>query len=439
MGLCLRLRALAAIIALAALAALSMALPPKAGRVADTAKVHGTALARGRWQCAKGVVPDTQAALCRQGAPREVLVDQVYVINLAKRADRWTSVVEEMKAKDVRAVRFDAIDGSKISDFEYAIFTEKNLRKLTKGLVGNQISHVRVWQDIADREHGRALILEDDAVFEPDFNMLDERIAELEAHDPNWHFVYTGRLSVGETRLLLKDEGVLGHFPARDDRRVSEHVVDPGASEGMWGYMVSAAGARAMIAAYTAAGMLFDVDLVIHMPIIRDKLRMYAFDPVLSSFNESDAYSDDSNSKTGLNLLKRANKMVAAQKYHEAIERYRQALALGLPPNEITWAHTNLGFLLDLTDGDRAQAHRHFELALQQTEIDAAQRSDTLGNFCYFLFRQGRLQEAKQRCSEGLALTPKHEKCTNNLQLVQQTIAEGKTAGNNLHHKHIDV
>lgn len=59
---------------------------------------------------------------------------------------------------------------------------------------------MRVWQDIVDKKHKVAWILEDDALFHEDIRNMEALLRELRRVDKRWHFCYTGRLSVPETR-----------------------------------------------------------------------------------------------------------------------------------------------------------------------------------------------------------------------------------------------
>ncbi|KNC49753.1 glycosyltransferase 25 domain containing 2 [Thecamonas trahens ATCC 50062] len=376
----------------------------------------GAALDDGPFKCsaAPSQLPSA-SALCHPVDPSKVLIDSVVVINLKRRSDRLSAVSAALSAAGLRALRFPAVDGKVLSSFEVAMYNAKAIRDLTPGLVGNLMSHSRVWARTASAGLASMLVLEDDATFSADLvEALPARMAELNALDPAWDIAYTGRLTVGETRMLLTDENVISHYDNRDDVRLSDHIISPGPSEGMWGYLISARGARKLLDLYAKSPILYDVDLLLHTPAIRNELAMYAFVPVLTSFDEADAYSDDSGTNTATNLLKRANKLIGAGLFAEAISRYERALEIGLSGAEHAWAHTNMAYIKDLHFADVAAAAAHFEAAATTPGVSPPAMADTLANYCFFHYRHNNYAEALTKCDAALQLDPSHEKAKAN-------------------------
>lgn len=80
--------------------------------------------------------------------------DNIYIINLEHRTDRWQHCEEQMAKHNFIAEKFKAIG---ISD-------------LIKGWQACTLSHIAVLEDAKSRGFSRILILEDDFVFADDFN-----------------------------------------------------------------------------------------------------------------------------------------------------------------------------------------------------------------------------------------------------------------------------
>ena len=382
------------------------------------AKLMGTPIHSGPFKCTSTQLPSA-APLCDPDDPTKILIDAVVVINLKKRTDRASGVAAALSSAGLRGLRFPAVDGTRLSRVEVAMFNRGALRDLSPGLVGNMMSHTRVWEGAAKR-HGPTWVLEDDATFVDGIeSKLPAALQTLNDFDPEWDMVYTGRLTVGETRMLLRDENVLHAFGDNDDQIVAQGIISPGPSEGMWGYILSPKGARTLLDLYARVSSIYDVDLLLHTPQVRNNLALYAFTPLLSAFDEEDAYSDDSQTNTATNLLKRANKLIGGGLFHEAIARYERALDLGLVGAEHAWAHTNMAFVKDLHMDNPKAARAHFEAAAATRGVPPQAMADTLANFCYFLYRHNDYDAAETKCHQALDLVPNHQKALSNLNAIR--------------------
>lgn len=133
--------------------------------------------------------------------------DWIPVVNLARRPERWTAFVERYAAvKDwpfCTPERYDAVDG--------AIVGAPLWLKAGPGAWGCAQSHLQILQTAMHRNYRRILVLEDDAVFCPDF--AAKAIQYLEALPANWHQAY-----LGGQHLRIK---------VREPKPVNAHVVRP--------------------------------------------------------------------------------------------------------------------------------------------------------------------------------------------------------------------
>jgi GR25 family glycosyltransferase involved in LPS biosynthesis len=108
-------------------------------------------------------------ALKQDPKPSTILqgIEQVYVVNLDKRKDRWEQLVEAEPKLQHRLTRISAVDGQtlKMSPFIYRLF-EKNDFKWKKSVMGCDLSHISIWSRILSEPSGNFfLVLEDDVRF----------------------------------------------------------------------------------------------------------------------------------------------------------------------------------------------------------------------------------------------------------------------------------
>lgn len=109
-------------------------------------------------------------------------IDKVYIINLKSRPDRrkhMSKILDIMKIPKSRVTYVDATDRNKINwkkalkslDYNRPFDTFLNKStwnkvhqddNATKGQIGNFLSHLRVWNQVARQKPGKYLILEDD-------------------------------------------------------------------------------------------------------------------------------------------------------------------------------------------------------------------------------------------------------------------------------------
>eukprot|EP00092_Neocalanus_flemingeri_P098726 GFUD01125898.1.p1 GENE.GFUD01125898.1~~GFUD01125898.1.p1 ORF type:complete len:476 (+),score=131.74 GFUD01125898.1:82-1428(+) len=130
-------------------------------------------------------------------------VDEVYLINLERRDDRFSRMKYNFEMLGVDYTLTPAVDGRKI-DQNYLIknnikmlpeFSEPyHGRPLTFGEIGCFMSHYKIWEDIIASEHETVLVFEDDIRFEPYFGQkLEYLLEELRTIPDRWDLVFLGR------------------------------------------------------------------------------------------------------------------------------------------------------------------------------------------------------------------------------------------------------
>lgn len=109
-------------------------------------------------------------------------VDQVYVINLDRREERWDHVKSQLETYNIEAERFSAVDG-----YEHP---KRNEVGISRGELGCSLSHKQVLEDAKENDYGSICVFEDDIIFEDGFKWRFEEYYDQLPDD--WGFVYLG-------------------------------------------------------------------------------------------------------------------------------------------------------------------------------------------------------------------------------------------------------
>lgn len=111
----------------------------------------------------------------------------IYIINLKREHKRKKNIIQKLKSIGIYNYYFiDAIDGNNIEDINFKVMdnwldpVEK--RVINCGEIGCFLSHHKVWCKIVDDEIERAIILEDDNVFNTGFNETMEYILNIDSN-----------------------------------------------------------------------------------------------------------------------------------------------------------------------------------------------------------------------------------------------------------------
>ena len=136
------------------------------------------------------------------------LIENVYIINLKRRSDRFDSFLEcynKCGLHNYKLIKFNAIDGEKldlkkIPMTQLAILEMKQLEtigfrykhyQLTKGAIGCFLSHIKIWEHLVNSGKNNAIIFEDDARPPPNFKRT---IGITMKHIPDdWDIVLFGK------------------------------------------------------------------------------------------------------------------------------------------------------------------------------------------------------------------------------------------------------
>ena len=99
-------------------------------------------------------------------------ITPVFVISLARAAERRADIARRLDAANIRHEIVDAVDGSALDLSQIADrYDEKNPQTfpLTRGEIGCYLSHYQLWERIVKESIPHAVIMEDDTEWESDF------------------------------------------------------------------------------------------------------------------------------------------------------------------------------------------------------------------------------------------------------------------------------
>lgn len=104
------------------------------------------------------------------------------VINLQFRVDRKLNIISLMKCHDFNFEFFNATNGFDIGESDFSYITDRTKNNLSKGSIGCAISHIKLWEDIAQKKAEDVFVIfEDDIILPDDFR---PRFFQLIKHLP---------------------------------------------------------------------------------------------------------------------------------------------------------------------------------------------------------------------------------------------------------------
>jgi len=171
--------------------------------------------------------------------------DEIYLVNLKRRPDRLTRMKACFEELGISYKLIDAVDGKKLTASYLEALDIKQCanyrdpysnRDMTYGEIGCFMSHYKIWEDVAQNNHKKVIVFEDDIRFEPYFKislsnlLLDLSNAGLHA---KWELLYLGR------KRLRKD--------LEPRVKGANNIVWPSYSYWTLSYLLTANGARKLL------------------------------------------------------------------------------------------------------------------------------------------------------------------------------------------------
>ena len=192
-------------------------------------------------------------------------IDRIYYINLDRRPDRNIHFINECNTHKLpmdKVFRMQAIDGLNYIFCleECALFKRANFLNLPKfnilKIMGNQLSHYYILHDIVNKNYKYCILLQDDAIFIPNFNKyINELIPKIpedaEIVNIGLHKVADGNYS----------ESWEFNTETNDVDKISKEVVNshickmkPDMNPCSLAYIVTLQGAKNMVAYFNETG-----------------------------------------------------------------------------------------------------------------------------------------------------------------------------------------
>ncbi|KAM3863671.1 procollagen galactosyltransferase 1 [Diretmus argenteus] len=135
--------------------------------------------------------------------PDKLGFDEVFMINLQRRADRRERMLAILYKQEIASKVVAAVDGKAMNISDINNLGIKMLpgysdpyhgRPLTKGELGCFLSHYNIWKEIVERGLHSSLVIEDDLRFEIFFKRrLKNVMSEVESEGLDWDLIYIGR------------------------------------------------------------------------------------------------------------------------------------------------------------------------------------------------------------------------------------------------------
>lgn len=148
----------------------------------------------------------------------DMLLDNIYVINLDRSTDRLTNLQNNFKEYNIKFTRFSAIEGKNVSNDQLIKTTSFLCRNFlcNYGIVGCALSHINLWKKLVlDQKTDFYVVMEDDAVINDNFkktiNEIDNIKYDIDFDIISLHCIreYNCR-QYGKTKIKLSDGTVIG-------------------------------------------------------------------------------------------------------------------------------------------------------------------------------------------------------------------------------------
>ncbi|XP_068995636.1 procollagen galactosyltransferase 2 [Embiotoca jacksoni] len=185
--------------------------------------------------------------------PGKMGFDEIFLINLKRRADRRERMLSSLAVLGINATLTEAVDGKALNSSQLQSLGIDMLpgykdpysdRMLTRGEIGCFLSHYNIWKQVVQQELLQVLVLEDDVRFEPGFySRLVTIMDDVQRVGLQWELIYVGRkrLQVKEPEYWVK--GV-------------RNLVHPDYSYWTLGYVLSLSGAKKLLQTKPLSKML---------------------------------------------------------------------------------------------------------------------------------------------------------------------------------------
>jgi GR25 family glycosyltransferase involved in LPS biosynthesis len=159
--------------------------------------------------------------------------DNIYVLNLDRRPDRYENIKYNLDKLDIKVERFSAIDGDDIKDDEYNFSNFKQGYGMieNKYALGCLRSHIEIIKDAKSKGYKRILIFEDDVLINSDIKIHFQKIRNID----NWKLLYLGASQYNWDIDFIEDfyysRKTLGCFAYAIDESMYDEILETNKEE----------------------------------------------------------------------------------------------------------------------------------------------------------------------------------------------------------------
>lgn len=154
--------------------------------------------------------------------------DNIYVLNLDRRVDRYEKIKHKLDKLDIKFERFSAIDGNDIKDDEYDFSNFRHGYGMieNKYALGCLRSHIEIIKDAKSKGYKRILIFEDDVLISKDINIHLQKLRNIK----DWKLLYLGSSQYNWNVEFIEDfyftNNTLGCFAYAIDYSLYDEIIE---------------------------------------------------------------------------------------------------------------------------------------------------------------------------------------------------------------------
>lgn len=203
-------------------------------------------------------------------------IDQIYVINLDIRPEKWEKTRRQLENFNLKALRVSAINGWKMDRGLRNEISKRLLswEALSDGQLGCFLSHITVLKDAFKKQYKCIWVLEDDIIALEDLRELDGLVEKMNVFDPEWDLLFTNvnnRINNSMNNPMLTFEMVMG--PTFNYSLVTDPNFTPNENEefrriqyrlGTYSMIISKKGVQKLLESYQTHKANFPVDMQMH-------------------------------------------------------------------------------------------------------------------------------------------------------------------------------
>ena len=157
-------------------------------------------------------------------------MEKIFIINLETECKKQNEMKEKLLQANIADYEFvKAVDGrNELNKYEFNLISNwydiKKQRKITVGEIGCALSHYFIWKKMVDNNIQRALILEDDVLFDDSFDEMYKFVKNVSI---DYDLLYLGRIA---------------HFE-NSEIKINSKLLKPKYSYGTYAYILTYSGA----------------------------------------------------------------------------------------------------------------------------------------------------------------------------------------------------